>query len=231
MPPTPSTANWQPDDSPWGQFVHWAARFATWPGFDARERDDKLEIAARMAAAREAVLSESENWPQLLRRAFGPPNNLTQWHDDARFNQWCADNPERARQALVALWDADRPVGERIQAFAAAMGRGVLGMQLPTISLLLMADPGEPFAKGIQLTGEPPLLVGRNVDLGSCTSRRCTSWTGSSTRAPAAGWRCGTASTPRLSCGASRAGSRPTSPSPAGQRPTAAPTSASAVRW
>jgi 5-methylcytosine-specific restriction enzyme B len=49
---------WQAESGKWEQFVHWAKRFYEFGNFDAEERDYKLEIAARLQKAREALLQD-----------------------------------------------------------------------------------------------------------------------------------------------------------------------------
>ena len=63
----------QPTAVRWGPLVHWAARFAESVDFDAVERNYKLEIRDRLLAAREAMVAGEPEWPRLLRRAFGSP--------------------------------------------------------------------------------------------------------------------------------------------------------------
>ena len=49
-------------------------------------------------------------WPRLLRRAFGSPNNLTSWRMHARYLDWVDAHREEARAALLALWSDERDV-------------------------------------------------------------------------------------------------------------------------
>jgi 5-methylcytosine-specific restriction protein B len=90
----------------WDEFVHWAARIYETPGFDAEERDYKLEIGERLAAAREA-LEASGDWVGQLRRAFGGNNNLTSWRAHNTFIKWCETNPEAGAAYLRSAWSGE----------------------------------------------------------------------------------------------------------------------------
>jgi len=101
----------------------------------------------------------------LLKRAFGPPNNLTPWQLHDRFAKWCAEEPELAATAVRQLWASSDPIPERVRAFDAAVPPEVRGGRRPVIaSFLLMAvDPTqypiyrpEPFTKGFALVEYPP---------------------------------------------------------------------------
>ncbi len=156
---------WQPSRG-WDSFIYWAGRLHRWPGFDAAERDYKLQIAERLRGAREALLAGSGQWLELLRRAFGPPNNLTPWQLNDDFRKWCQAEPGAAAQALRNLWDDEVPLGERIRTFRDRVPREAYrGMPLPLASFLLMALAPHtypiyrptPFARGFALTDhEPP---------------------------------------------------------------------------
>jgi MoxR-like ATPase len=116
-----------PTAVPWGPLVHWAARFAESVDMDAVERAYKLEIRDHLLAARDAVEANSPEWPRLLRRSFGPPNNLTSWQMHAKYLDWVDTHPEDARTALLALWGDERDVPGAVEAFAAALPSEVSG--------------------------------------------------------------------------------------------------------
>jgi MoxR-like ATPase len=116
----PTAARWEP-------LVRWAARFAESVDLDAVERDYKLEIRDHLLAARDAMKANSPEWRQLLRRAFGPPNNLTSWQMHARYLGWVDAHPDDARTALFALWGDEREVTEAVEAFASALPPDVSG--------------------------------------------------------------------------------------------------------
>jgi MoxR-like ATPase len=117
----------QPTAVRWGPLVHWAARFARSVDFDAVERNYKLEIRDHLLAARDAMLANAPEWPRLLRRAFGSPNNLTSWRMHATYLDWLEAHPDDARVALLALWSDERDISEAVEAFASALPDDVSG--------------------------------------------------------------------------------------------------------
>ncbi len=52
-----------------------------------------------------------------LRKAFGPPNNLTAWQAHSRFLEWCANNHEEADKALLAFWSNQKDISEAVREF------------------------------------------------------------------------------------------------------------------
>jgi 5-methylcytosine-specific restriction enzyme B len=159
---------WQPDTSPWGQFIRWAARFYNRPDFEQTERDYKLEIVERLVAARTAIVA-GEEWFEPLKRAFDRPNNLTAWHTNMAFLNWCRAEPTVAREALEAMWSPQRTTAERIRGFLSPFPRDLLrgrGSRTTLASFLLMGvDAAQfpiyqtrPYNKSIDLTeyGRPP---------------------------------------------------------------------------
>ncbi|MBK6767693.1 MAG: AAA family ATPase [Ardenticatenales bacterium] len=172
---------WQPDAANrWGQFVYWARRFHEGTSFTTLERDYKVEIARRLQDARQAVIDNAPGWKDVLRRAFGPPNNITFHIVHAHFLEWIETEPVKARAALVALWapgdsGADDAVDQRIRAFSAALpsntpsaggrvfGISGTGSRLNMIAFLNLATDIErfppyvttAFTKAFELTGHP----------------------------------------------------------------------------
>lgn len=69
----------------WDEFVYWAQRFYELPGFDQNERDYKLEISENINRARAAMQADAEDWPQLLKKAFGPPTQPDPLHNALSF--------------------------------------------------------------------------------------------------------------------------------------------------
>jgi hypothetical protein len=98
---------WQePEPDSWKQFVHWAARLFAEDDFDEQERDYKLLVARNLAIARERVMASDPDWFEALKRAFGPPNNLTSWRAHGDFLEWCGASEAEARMLLGDLWSA-----------------------------------------------------------------------------------------------------------------------------
>lgn len=119
--------------------------------FDAKERTYKLEIAERIRLALEAARSGAEIG-RPLRRAFGAPNNLTNWRSHSDFLEWADGHPEEVRQALLAISDANLDVAARVERFLEFVPRDVLGTpgrKLGIASFFLMGqNPAEfPFYK------------------------------------------------------------------------------------
>ncbi|MDQ3673103.1 MAG: ATP-binding protein, partial [Gemmatimonadota bacterium] len=158
--------------SPWDAFIHWAKRFE---GKYEGERSYKVRIATNLRQAREALLSNSEVWPALLRKSFGAPADLTPWQANSRFLTWCDSDPQAAKLALGALWSDTKPFTVGFRACVDAVPGNVFsdGYELPIVSFLLMAEDeamypvfrAEPFAAGFRLTGYPsPPIVGSKAE-------------------------------------------------------------------
>jgi 5-methylcytosine-specific restriction enzyme B len=156
---------WQVDSDLWGQMIYWARRFYELKSFDAEERDYKIEIARNLQTARDALL-DGKSWLEPLRKAFGPPNNLTPWRANSPFLKWCASAPDAAAEALRALWTTGGAPANRLRAFLERLPDEVVhgpGTRLTIASFLHMAISAEnfpvyketPFLRGFDLTGFP----------------------------------------------------------------------------
>jgi hypothetical protein len=136
---------WRENAGPWRDFVGWAARLYETPGFDSTERDFKLEVAANVARAREAVLNDDPEWPIRIREAFrSRPNNLTSWRDHEPFHRWCEESPDDAGPALRKFWTADDPMSAQdalIEALPVGLIEADGGKVAVTAFLLLAVDP------------------------------------------------------------------------------------------
>ena len=155
---------WSPTHDPWDAFIGWGKRFFASEGLEANERTYKLQVAANLKAAKDALLADSDEWPELLRKAFGKPNNLTPWQMDDNFRKWVAANRDAARSALSKFWGGNGEVSERIRVFLAEVPKQAYnGMGAVICSFLLMGeDPlrypifrRTVFEKGYELTGYP----------------------------------------------------------------------------
>lgn len=166
---SPIREMWRPAESgpngksPWGRFVHWARKFYERPTFDANERDYKISCSARLASAREALLSGAPDWLTTFKAAFThKDNNITPWQAHTPFLDWCAGNPDQARSLLKLIW-ADGEAPARVKNFAEALPKfhGGTGVRTTIASFLLMADGAEDhppyrekaFARAAALTG------------------------------------------------------------------------------
>ena len=101
----------------WDQFIHWARRFVEHREFDKEERNYKLDIAARLQEAHEAVQAESDDWFDRLKRAFTFRSNLVFHVTFSRFLQWCIDHELEARGALLELWSGKENIEVAIRGF------------------------------------------------------------------------------------------------------------------
>ena len=85
----------------WDEFVGWARRFYEFEDFDEQERIYKLEVASTLQEVRDA-LGHGEPWLPHLRKAFGPPNNITSWRTHDAFLKW-ADSSRRVQRGNSRL--------------------------------------------------------------------------------------------------------------------------------
>ncbi|MGY1637890.1 AAA family ATPase [Geodermatophilus sp. SYSU D00742] len=147
----------------WDPLVHWAVRFAESLDLEETERRYKLAIAARLLAAANALRTDDPEWPRLLRRSFGPPNNLTAWRMHGTFLSWVDEHRAEARTMLQALWDSERDVHAALESFCALLPVEISGDGTKTnlASFLLGARDVTrypiyrvtPFSAAHQLTG------------------------------------------------------------------------------
>lgn len=112
-----SSGRLQTAEPHFGPLARWAARLAECVDLDVEERDYKLEIAARLNEARGALLAGDAAWPRLLKRAFGPPNNLTSWRAHGVVLEWVAEQSEESAAALRMLWEDGAPPEVALNAF------------------------------------------------------------------------------------------------------------------
>jgi len=101
-----------PDDPPatWAELVGWAQRFRRSPEFEGEERTYKLEIAASLGAARDALLRGDSKWRDLLTKVFSRNGyNLTAWQNHQRLLQWVRDAPVQAETLMKRAWSETEP--------------------------------------------------------------------------------------------------------------------------
>ena len=128
----------------WSEFLHRVKRCRADPDFEANEVTYKLEVAAKVNAARERLLSGEAGWEDLLRHAFTHKiNNLTNFQQHDTFLKWMDRYPGRCRDALLAIWEAEGSPEERLQDFCDQVPDevlGTLGGPLNIGTFLLMAE-------------------------------------------------------------------------------------------
>lgn len=133
---------WRPSEEMkrWDTFVSWAKLFTERDDYDAEERNYKLEVADRLKGIRSMLLADDENWLPELKRAFGPPNNLTNWRMHDPFLKWCAADPEAASAMLARFWSEEGEAHERIAYFRATVPpKAQSSTSLPVPAFLLAA--------------------------------------------------------------------------------------------
>ena len=135
------------EDSPseaWAGLLHRIERCRAAQNFEADEVTYKVEVAAKVNAARERLRSGAAGWEDLLRHAFThKPNNLTNYRSHDPFLKWMNREPGQCRDALHALWSVDGPPQERLQGFCDRVPTeilGTLGGRLNVGTFLLMAE-------------------------------------------------------------------------------------------
>ena len=129
---------------PWSEFLNRIEQCREDPDFQAHEVTYKLEVAAKVNAARESLRSGGAGWENLLRRAFThKSNNLTNFQTHDTFLKWMHSEPDQCRGALSALWSAEGSPVERLQGFFDQIPDEILrtpGSRLNIGTFLLMAE-------------------------------------------------------------------------------------------
>lgn len=125
----------------WEPFLHWAQRLYERPTFDEEERRYKIEIAERVAAARDAFRGNGE-WLPLLRRAFARPNNLTNHHEHEPFLNWCRTDPGGVRALLQMAWVDEEPILDPIAYELRSVAGEVIRSPAARLSLLSFIKMG-----------------------------------------------------------------------------------------
>ena len=134
----------------------------------ALDRDEgyKIELADAVSMARSSLLTDSEDWPQLLKDAISHRrNNLIDRRsykegnesNQARVVRWVDQSPSDVHQALLEMWaDDDRTPGDRIISVDEALPDDVFSKdarsaRLDVASYLMMgldADRFPPYRRG-----------------------------------------------------------------------------------
>ena len=103
---------------PWDAYMKKVRRYVETGKLQSEEVDYKLEIASRLAAARDAVARDDPNWVKTLDRAFRKDNNLVYPLNQTKLREWMEADPSAAHTALQELWADGRSAPERIRAFS-----------------------------------------------------------------------------------------------------------------
>lgn len=133
---------WKEEAPPrWVEALEWARRLYGRDDFDETERDYKLDIAAKVAAARNALLSNDSEWLERLRASFtSGPYKLTYWQANDTFLKWCKAHDGEAARLLQGLW-ADGDTISGLHAFLEELPREAAagpGTRLSLASFLLL---------------------------------------------------------------------------------------------
>ena len=140
----------------WDAFVRQAKLYVDSGRLETEEIEYKVEIGQKLAAAREAALSEADGWAsQVSIGIVSSTNNLIHYISISRFRDWVNGSPDDALKALQALWTRDDvSVAKRVSDFAELFPPSVTsgaGTRANTASVLLM---------GLDVEQYPPFRVG-----------------------------------------------------------------------
>ena len=135
-----------PNVKVWDEFVRKANEFIDSGDLVKGEVQYKLEIACKVAAAREAVLFGTDDWADSLKRALEAQHPIDFRALD-NFNKWCNKHPIEASEALKAIWsepDSSASIADRVRAFSDKLPQEVVagkrsrGTRTTVVSALLM---------------------------------------------------------------------------------------------
>ncbi len=130
-------------DNPWDVLIGWARVFYEDPGFDAEERNYKLDLAAEIRSAREVFEAGGDWWEPLSAAFRSSNNNLTRFDQRDGFLDWARANPEDAAAGLSSIWDVGSELAGRIDGFMAVFPQEALkgsGLRTTIASVLLLGD-------------------------------------------------------------------------------------------
>lgn len=141
----------EPADPRWVEGVRLAQRLYARDDFDENERVYKLELGARIGAARTALLAGDATWPRALESALKHRDqNLVGWRVRDPLLEWVNADLDHAAAALRLLWTPGEPAlhefADTLPAQPPLRGKGT---RASISSLLLMGvDAGRfPFYK------------------------------------------------------------------------------------
>lgn len=116
-----------------------------------QEEGYKYDLARAVSEAREAMLSGSDNWSELLKGALRHPrNNLVFWRNQNKVVEWIDASTEDVPAMIAEFWAVDEDgvtPGDRIRAFDRKLPTDLLGKgastRLDPISYLMMGLDGD----------------------------------------------------------------------------------------
>ena len=137
---------------PWDSYLGHASEYLGTGQLASQELNYKFEMGRKLAAAREAVLSESDDWAIRVKR--GLAGNLIYSRNQQKFREWIDKSPDDALKALRSIWTCDdSSISERIRAFSELLPYSLIGgpgTRMNVASVLLM---------GIDVEQYPPFKV------------------------------------------------------------------------
>jgi 5-methylcytosine-specific restriction enzyme B len=157
-------SQWQPDTTPWGRTITWAARFFKQPDFDRGERDYKLEVAGRVRDA--AAAGQIEDLERALRSG---QNNLLPPMNKVHLRDWLRNSPQEALEAFRVATETDRPAMARARGFVERLPDDVVpGLHSRARLVAFAVFTGEPeqlppyqmtpYQKAYELTDDGPAV-------------------------------------------------------------------------
>ncbi len=131
----------------WEEFVRRANELISSDGWNKQQIAPKLKIEGMARQARSAVLSDADNWANLVKRTFTSEHVFFKNRD--KVLAWIDESPENALQALEASWtEGSLSVEERIHAFCKRFPEEVIsgkGSRLTVAATLLAAFEAKQF--------------------------------------------------------------------------------------
>ena len=131
---------WDPGSIAWAAYVQRAKEFVATGKLDDEEVDYKVEISEKLSEARKAVLNDTDDWGQLVKRGIG--GNLIYHIEQAKFRDWLDNSPDSALAALQAIWSEDSLSAlDKIRKFCTLLPNSVIGgagVRTTLASVLLM---------------------------------------------------------------------------------------------
>ena len=109
----------------------------------------KTGVGQRLAEARAAVLTKSDEWPDLVKHGIRNSRNLIHHVQKAQFCDWIEEAPDDSHQALSLLWSGgDTQFPERVRAFMEFFPESVIrgvGTRTNVASVLMMGLDAEQY--------------------------------------------------------------------------------------
>ena len=147
------------DFNPWDAFINLAKEYKIRGDDIEGEVNYNLEIANDLVDAREAILADSDDQMETLRRALrSRPYHRIGWRQLNNLNNWCLEHPEDAVLAFKVLWEgSDASIPERIRSLIDLLPTSVVsgpGTRARVIACLLMGLDAEKYPPFMKTTAD-----------------------------------------------------------------------------